>query len=213
MPSAKERHEKIFAKGEGTERIEYFSDAVMAIALTLLVLDLRLPEATPDAGLTEALLELWPNYLAYGLSFWIISINWLGHYRRFRVIERYDTRLIHINFIYLLLLVFVPFPTSVLSEHGAVLPAVLLYAGLVALLGLVQIWMWSHVRSAGLLSSKVDEGVYRLVRRNLAVAPIVFGLSMIVAFVSPVAAMVTWFLQWPVAILLARVLPDDRQPA
>lgn len=203
MPSLKERHEKLFGSGEGTGRIEYFSDGVMAIALTLLVLDIRSPEVADDQ-LMPALLDLWPNYLAYGLSFWIIAINWIGHYRRFRVIERFDTKLIYINFVYLLFVALVPFPTSVLSQYGAVIPAVMLYAAMVCALGVLQIWMWTHARNAGLLSKDVDDDVFHYVRRHLAVAPIVFGISVAVALISPWLAMWSWFLLWPINMLVQR---------
>ncbi|MCA9908698.1 MAG: DUF1211 domain-containing protein, partial [Anaerolineae bacterium] len=95
----------------GLERLIFFSDAVFAIAITLLALEIRLPpsteEALSDQALLDALLALGPRYLAYALSFWIIGAFWIAHHRRYRTINRYDGRLLQLNLLLLMVLAFV----------------------------------------------------------------------------------------------------------
>src|ERR1700712_597521 len=93
----RDRHRRLFARGEDTDRLVFFSDAVFAIAMTLLVLDIRLPTLPDDTNLWPHLGALWSQMFAYALSFLLIALNWMTHHRKFRVIVRYDTTLIWIN--------------------------------------------------------------------------------------------------------------------
>lgn len=109
------------------ERVLFFSDAVFAIAITLLVIELRLPElaeGATDASVADALGRLAPRLFAYGLSFAIIGLYWLAHWRRFQRIERTDHRLAVLNLVLLAFVALIPFPTGVIGEHGDTAPAV-----------------------------------------------------------------------------------------
>src|SRR5512137_1560994 len=96
----------VYSDRSGLERIFLFTDAVMAIAITLLVLDLRVPEG--PAGLGRALIALWPSYLSYLLSFVIIGNYWLSHHRLFRAIGRYDDRLVWLSLLFLFFIALLP---------------------------------------------------------------------------------------------------------
>src|SRR5919108_1729971 len=98
-----------------TARLEAFSDGVFAIAITLLVLEIRLPEG--EGPLWNVLGELWPSYLAYVLSFVTIGIMWANHHAIFRLIARASHGLIVANLFLLMTIAFLPFPTGVLAEH------------------------------------------------------------------------------------------------
>ena len=105
----------------GLDRIIFFSDAVFAIAITLLALDIRLPplpETAGNADLLAALGHTWPQFLSYSISFLAIGMIWLAHHRTFRSVQRYDERLMLLNLFFLLLIGFVPFPTTVIGEYG-----------------------------------------------------------------------------------------------
>lgn len=215
----KSRYDRVFGRGEGTDRIQFFSDAVFAIAMTLLVLEIRLPENAED-DLTGALLELWPFYLAYVLSFVITALNWVTHHRKFRYITRFDNRLIRINLLLLLIVAFVPFPTSVMAEHGDQTAAIVLYAATVAALSLVQLWIWVHAYRHGLMEKDIDRGLYLYVCLNLVPAPLVFLVSIPLAIVIPNWTPFFWILIWPVsaivtAIFVPRIqrVPVDGKPA
>lgn len=109
--------------GDGTERstkrIEAFSDAVFAIAITLLVLELKTPAGEgPNAfSLLNAILGLWPSYFAYGLSFTMIGIYWANHHYLFKLIAKSDHGLNLVNLLLLMFIAFLPFPTHVLGTH------------------------------------------------------------------------------------------------
>ena len=100
------------------ERMLAFSDAVMAVAITLLVLDLKLPGNVSDAELGHALHASLPNLAAYALSFVVIGLLWIGHHQQFSQIRRVDGVLIWLNLFFLLTIALIPFVTSLLSEHG-----------------------------------------------------------------------------------------------
>jgi len=100
------------------DRIVFFSDAVFAIAITLLVLDIQVPEIPErlvDERLPERLLELWPKYLSYVLSFLVILMYWMAHHSTFTAIKRYDRGLIWLNSLFLMCVAFLP-PCSASTE-------------------------------------------------------------------------------------------------
>src|SRR5258707_188668 len=99
----------------GLERLIFFSDAVIAIAITLLVLDLRLPEASGES-LAAQLGDLSSSFLSFFMSFAVIGLFWEAHHRLFGFIERYDRTLLWLNLAFLFLIASLPFPTSVLAN-------------------------------------------------------------------------------------------------
>lgn len=205
VTAIRERYAAVFARGEGTDRIEFFSDAVFAIAMTLLVLEIRLPEVESPSELGPALLDLWPSYFAYALSFGIIALNWMSHHRKFRVIDRYDGALIRVNLLLLFVIAFVPFPTAVLAETAAETPVVILYAATVAAISLLQLALWVIARRHDLMSPVIDAGLFRFVLVGLLPVPVVFGASIVIALFSADAAMYSWIAIWPLTIVTGRV--------
>ena len=137
------------------DRIVNLSDGVFAIAITLLVLDIRVPEIPENlvAGqLPGELLSLWPRYLGYILSFVSISVFWMIHHSIFRPIGTYDRNLLYLNFLFLMVVAFVPFPTALLGEYGNHQLLVAIYAGTLAVgrLLLTAIY-WYSTRNARLV--------------------------------------------------------------
>lgn len=117
-------------------RLLAFSDGVFAVAITLLVIDLRLPPVpagNEDTALLQALLDMWPKLAVFVFTFLILGMSWLGHHRKFSHIDKVDGRLLWLNLLYLLALCLVPFASSVLGEHGRNRFAFTLYAGVMAL--------------------------------------------------------------------------------
>jgi TMEM175 potassium channel family protein len=98
-----------------TGRLETFSDGVFAIAATLLILEIRLPDGSQS--LTHELLHLWPSYGAYAISFVTIGIMWINHHAVFQQIDRINRTFLMINVVFLMVVAFSPFPTRVLAEH------------------------------------------------------------------------------------------------
>ncbi len=104
----------------GTERIEAFSDGVFAIAITLLILEIKMPQPGSEPGavrLVDVLLELWPAYFAYILSFVVIGIYWANHHYIFKLIEKTDHIMNLLNLLFLMFIAFLPLPTEVLGTY------------------------------------------------------------------------------------------------
>ncbi len=142
------------------ERIVFFSDAVFAIAITLLAIELRVPnlEIETSDALIRALVSEWPKFLAFTLSFWIIAQYWVAHHRYFRHIFHYDVGLIWLNLLLLFWIVLIPFTTSVLGEYGNFTSAIWLYALNLIALGLSNALLWRHATQKHRLgASDLDE--------------------------------------------------------
>ncbi len=181
----------------GLERLIFFSDAVFAIAITLLALDIRLPslgEGLSNEQLLQALLALWPKYLSYAISFLVIGTFWMSHHRKFRFIVRYDGSLLLLNLLLLMGIEFIPFPTSVLSEYGS-RTATIFYALVMTIVGLmnVAIWIYASYRNRLTESTLTPRRVRHEMLRSLT-APAVFLFSIALAFVNDDLAKYSWLL-------------------
>ena len=100
-----------------TGRVEAFSDGVFAIAITLLILAVGIEEAISQGHLSDELLNLWPAYIAYAISFLTVGIMWVNHHQIFRHFEHVDRTLLLLNILLLMLIAFTPFPTRVVAQH------------------------------------------------------------------------------------------------
>ena len=196
--------------GRELDRIVFFSDAVFAIAITLLVLDIRVPEMPErlvDEQLPQRLYELWPQYLSYVLSFLVIVIYWMAHHRIFRAIKRYDRALIWLNSLFLMCIAFSPFPTSLLGEYGNHQLAVVIYAANLALASLLLTGVWWYASSEHrLVDEDLDPGMIRAYRMRGLMIPLVFLISIGISFFSVNAALYSWMLLIVADTVLLRVL-------
>ena len=130
-----------------TSRVEAFSDGVFAVAITLLVLDLRDPGGSGD--LAHRLLSLWPEYVAYATSFLVIGIIWINHHEALRRIALVDRGLLYINLLVLLTVVAIPFPTAVLADSlrtsRDTAAACALYGAVLGVMGLSFCGLWVYL--------------------------------------------------------------------
>jgi uncharacterized membrane protein len=203
QPHAAEDKENTFDQDQlGLERLIFFSDAVFAIAITLLALDIRLPiggEAPSNAQLLDQLLGVWHKYLAYLISFLAIGSFWMAHHRRFQFIKRYDRGLMMLNLLFLMVIAFVPFPTSVISESGNRM-ATIFYALTMTLAGLMltAIW-WYATRHNRLTDPHLDQQQRRRQLVALLFTVTLFALSIGLAFLSEDLARLSWLLAVPIS--------------
>ena len=200
----------IQAGGRGLERLVFFSDAVFAIAITLLALDVRLPvlpSPLTDDGVVEALRSVLPQVAAFAMSFIVIAAFWVGHFRTFRVIRGLDGRLILLNFAFLFFVVLLPFPTSVVAEAGDHAPAAILYATFGLAIGALSSLLWVYpVRVAGLADPAIGPALGRRITYRTLVIPAVFAVSIPVAVGYPYVAEILWVLAAPIQGLVSRRL-------
>jgi uncharacterized membrane protein len=128
-------------------RIEALTDGIYAVAMTLLVLELKLPEAhgtASDEALREALLHLIPKVVAWILSFAILAIFWFAHHRTFHYVRHVDRKLLRINLISMLFASLLPFSSAMVGDYNNLFRAQALYAANMAALALFTIWQLSH---------------------------------------------------------------------
>ena len=143
-----------------TSRTEAFSDGVFAIAATLLVLELKVPEVEPG-GLADALLENWPSYATYVVSFLVIGIIWVNHHAVMERIRKVNRPLLFLNLVFLMAVALIPFPTALLADylqagHDERLAAAI-YGGSMTLMGATFGSIWAYaVLSNDLLHEGVD---------------------------------------------------------
>jgi uncharacterized membrane protein len=185
-----------------TARLEAFSDGVFAIALTILVLDLRLPplEKVTPGELIHGVLDLWPSYFAFALSFATILIMWINHHARMGLIARIDGRLIFANGFVLFMVVTLVFPTALVGEYltgPAGKGAVFTYAMFVlATSGAWNVFMLAMKPERGLLRSGVPTSLIATIRRRVASGFLVYvvaaGLALVNAYLGLALITAMW---------------------
>lgn len=181
----------------GTNRVEAFSDGVMAIAITLLVLELKVPESKPGELLHD-LAARWPSYAAYVAAFLTIGIIWLNHHTLLTKIARFDARLHWLNLMLLFGVATLPFPTALLADYvnrgdDNAKVAAAAYGLISTLMALPWGFMWRHLlRHPELLEPEhhPDRARAELGRGWLGVP--IYGAATLISLVSPVAALVLY---------------------
>ena len=197
------RSERVFDLARTTA----FSDGVFAIAITLLVLTIEVPKVDPGE-LARAIGDLSDSFRSYAISFAVIGLLWFRHHRMFAALGEVDARTVVVNLVYLGFVAFIPFPTDVLGEYGNEPISVALYAGTIAVVGLLAAWRWMHAFRAGLLTKAGAELISEYSPVTMLIVPAVMLASIPVAYlVSPDVAEWTWLL-----IFLGRVVARRRAP-
>jgi TMEM175 potassium channel family protein len=180
----------------GLARLIYFSDAVFAIAITLLALNItHLPTGLPDATLLQRLLDTAPTLVSFVISFAAIGFIWIGHHGMFRRIGHYDAPLIFLDLLLLMVVAFVPYPTSLLGEYGTESSVAAVFYGLTLALACVMpsaIWLYAS-HNGRLLRKGLDQREQRRAPRNLYLVPALFAVSAIVGIWWPGGA---WAISW-----------------
>jgi uncharacterized membrane protein len=198
----------------GTGRIEAFSDAVFAIAITLLVIEIGVPHLD-DAGTTlfGALIEQWPSYLGYAISFLQIGVIWANHHNRFRFIVRSDHLLLFLNILFLMCVAFIPFPTALLAEYlqgsGAErTTAGAVYAGTLAVTAVFFTLLWLYAAANyRLVDRNLDPSLLRAMTRRYVFGMVAYLVTFALAFVNVAASLVLIVL---LALLFVLPEPGER---
>ena len=176
-----------------TGRLEAFSDGVFAIAITLLVLNLSVPEHIQGDDLTTVLWEQRQDLFAYGLSFAVIGRFWVSHHGNFAMLRAIDPRLVVVNLVYLAFVCLIPYPTDLLGGFNDSSVSVALYALVVGIASLLALVMVRYTRRKGLLVPAAAAQAAAN-ERAMIVPPIVFLGSIPFAFVIPSWTPLLWLL-------------------
>ena len=191
------------------DRLVNFSDAVFAIAATVLVLtinyshDLHQPDL--DRKLWREFGDALPQVFAYALSFFIIGRNWLAHHRMFRMIRRIDARFIAINITLLGLVALLPYPTDVYGNYPSSRPALIVYAASISATGLASAALWFYASQDNRLidPSTPNAWIIHSHLRSLSI-PAVFLTSIPISFIGVRAAQFWWLLLIPMRVFFRR---------
>ncbi len=196
------------AEEKETGRIEAFSDGVLAIAITLLALELKVPISdAKDFDLIQALLNQWPVYFAFLLSFLFILVIWINHRRLFIVIRRADNNLLILNGLLLCGITLIPFATELLAEylqHPSQNVAAFVYSGVFFVTSLFfnLLWRYASYRNR-LFNAQTDRQLVMFITRQYSFGPPLYLLTMILAIFTTAGCMLL-----NVAMAIFFVLPN-----
>jgi uncharacterized membrane protein len=185
-------------RGLAKNRTEALADAIFAVAMTLLVLDIKSPENRhfgTTSSLVDYLLTLEHSFAMYAISFFVLAIFWVAHHVLFHYVQHVDRRLLWINIVFLLLVTFVPFSTDLLGDHGHLMLPVIVYGlNLLALGGLLVLHLRYLVARRELATPDLNATVVVHMRRDIRAYALIPLVSMAVSLVSPRTAMYTYLL-------------------
>jgi TMEM175 potassium channel family protein len=188
-----------------TGRLEAFSDGVIAVAITLLVLTIKIPgvdapasQVPNDAQLWPMVLNEWPMLAAYTTSFATIGVMWINHHRLYTHIKRTNTILMLLNLLLLLVIVFIPVPTALVAEY-LVRPdqhaAALLYSGTYVILAVCFNLLWRYASSHNrLLGKNADPRAVRAISRQYRFGPLLYLVAFILALFNTLASLILCFI-------------------
>jgi len=195
-------------RDKGLDRILVLSDGIFAFSLTLLALNLVVPQLTPGQGsieLQEKLAGEITDFIIFFWSFFIVSFYWLNHHRVFRYIKRYDGIMIWCNLILLMFITLVPFITNLNMHYGNLQVAVVISAVFYSIPGFAISILWLHSSKNHLLiDKKLSKHIIKLMRNRNFVAPLVFVVSIPLSFIQPYLTIFFWVMMIPLRLIVNR---------
>jgi uncharacterized membrane protein len=183
-----QRMHRLFRVGEmPTTRIEAFSDGVFAIIITLLVLEIHVPQVQgkdTSTALAHSLLAMAPKFLTYILSFVVVCIWWVAHHHLFHVLKRSDRGLLWLNSLFLLWLAFIPFPTALMGDFPGERIAVIGYGTVTTLAAVSFTFMRYYVFClAKLVDKRIDRSLLKSAMLKSVLNPLFHAMAVLLAFV------------------------------
>jgi uncharacterized membrane protein len=165
------------------ERMAFFSDGIFAITITLLVLEVKVPEVESEK-LMEALHHTLPALNSCILSFIVLGIYWIAHHNLFLHIKHHDHVLLWLNTLFMMCIALIPFPTGLISRYPEHHISLVSYAGILTLTGVCLNLIWWYANTRKLTTQNLDPNFVKFVSNYIRIAPIVYFLTIPVSFVS-----------------------------
>lgn len=200
--------ESVYTSNE-LERIVFFSDAVMAIAVTLLAVELRPPDVEPNQ-LFQALAQLTPMFVSFILSFLIIASFWVMHHMTFSYIRDYDYKLVWLNNLFLMFIALTPFASALLGSYMLDVVALVVYSFVIAMAGFFRAGIWEYaVWGHRFVDSDLSQDIIKKLRIRNFLTPTAFGISIPAILIN--ASFIAIWIVVPISILIFRKLPKSSQ--
>ncbi len=176
-------------------RLEAFSDGVFAIAITLLVIEIRPPTLAEGESLAHGLWDQWPSYLGYLLSFLVLGVMWLNHHRIFEPVRRVDGTVLVLNLNLLLWAVLIPFPTAVVADFlrdggDDAKTAVALYGGVILLAAIAFTALFVGITRPSIVDELPPPDVVHAARVRFGLGVGFYGCAFALSWLSPAVALV-----------------------
>lgn len=179
-----------------TNRIEAFSDGVFAIAITLLILEIRLPAQTSAShtSVAASLLAIWPSYFAYIFSFVTIGIYWVNHHYIFRIYQRTNHVFNLLNVFFLMCISFLPFPTEILGSHlldareQRTTIAFYIFGLLLPALSWFLMWLYGS-SNRRLIDAHLSPRFVRYLTRQYGLSPVIYLIALIITLIQPLVGL------------------------
>ncbi len=199
-----------------TARVEAFSDGVFAIAITLLVLNLRVPGGRSQENLWTLLWNQWSMFLGYITSFIVLGIIWLNHHHMFTYIHKTDRGLLIWNTFALMFVAFIPYPTALVAqyigtENGKI--AVVIYSATLLIVTILYNFLWWYATAGHrLVEQEIDTHVLRTITRSYLLGVPLYSLSLVVALINVEASLLMYIMIAILYLLFAGPLPTPSLP-
>ena len=184
----KKPHEKLPEYTLTTKRIEALSDGVFAIVMTLLVIEIKVPEVSSQAGRSEflnSLSHLWPEFFYYMTSFVILGVYWMGHHKQFHYIKRSDGVLMWLNIFFLMFISLIPFSTAFLGKYPLRHFPIVFYSVHLSIVAILLYTKWVYATSKSRLTRKnLHPAVITRGKRKILTGIVIYLLTVIVSYYS-----------------------------
>ncbi len=179
-------------------RLETFVDGVFAVVITLLILDIRVPQVEGEAvgaKLLQEIINMWPKYFAYAISFVIVGVYWVGHHAQFRFIRHANRTLLWINILFLMCVAFVPFSAALIGEYRHEQIAVVIYGvNLIVVGGCLYLHYWYATQNHRLVDADLSAQQIETSKRRILMAPMICLVAIGLSFVSTTLSIILYLL-------------------
>ena len=189
----------------GKNRIEALSDGIFAIVMTLLILEIHvpnLPSNAPNVDVVPALVALWPKFASYIVTFVSLGFFWVGHHIMYHAIRRADRTLLWLNIFFFMFVSLLPFSTSILNAFAEAFIAPLFFGTNLAMIGWILFFQWQYAGSQPeMLASFVTAEYRKTVRSRMLIVPVATTLTVSICFWSAGISLLIYLLLLPLYIL------------
>lgn len=195
--------------GMSKHRLDAITDGIFAVAMTLLVIELKIPETahiTDATQLAQALAHLLPKFFGWVISFLVLALFWWGHHRAFHFVRVVDGKLVFINILFLAFVSFMPFASALSGEYGGFFLSQLVYSGNMLTISLLALWMWRYLHhNPQLCHPPMPELAWRLARLRTLMLAAISLIAVGIAWVLPSGGNMAFMLMMAAGPLSRRV--------